>query len=57
LRVAFTEDFVGITLVAASARSVSSYHYDPGVSFDLDIDYAHECQTEGLGRPRTNNVH
>ena len=56
LRVAFSSGDLGITLVAASARSVSSYRYDPDVSYDLDIDYAQECKREGLARARPGTV-
>ena len=56
LRVALTADNAGITLVAASSRSVSSYRYNPDESADLDIDRARECQTEGLGHQRTRPV-
>jgi hypothetical protein len=56
VRVAFTDGNAGVTLVAASSRSVSTYVYKPEVSADLDIDYAHDCAIEGLGRVRARNV-
>jgi hypothetical protein len=56
LRIAFSAEGLGISLVAASARSVSTYRYDPDVSYDLDIRYAHECKREGMARARAGNV-
>jgi hypothetical protein len=56
IRIAFTAGDAGITLVAASSRSVSTYVYNPDVSADLDIDYARGCTTEGFGRARSLNV-
>lgn len=57
LRFAITNDNAGLVLVAASSRLASTYVYDPDVSADLDIDFSHECRTEGLGRPGTLGVH
>jgi hypothetical protein len=56
LRVAFTGDGLGITIVAASAHRQSSYRYDPDLSADLDIRAARACNAEGLGRVHTVNV-
>ena len=56
LRVGFTADGTGMTLVAASDMRQSSYDYDPQVGSDLDIRTARECRTTGFARTYTGNV-
>lgn len=50
LRVAVSPDGTGITLVAATARRMASYLYDPAVSEALDVRLARNCRTAGPGR-------
>ncbi len=56
LRMAFTADGAGIILVAASAWRQSVYAYDPEISAELDVRWAHECRTEGPGRTYTGSA-
>lgn len=50
LRIAFTEDRLGITVAAVSSDRVYAYEYDYAISPDLRVTEVRDCATSGPGR-------